>query len=280
MEVVSEPHRAALLAGLAGALLAAPSPASAYLIDLNDASVVEHGSMALELQPLGYFQTLIGPEDHELVAPSFQLYWGLAEDWDVLYVARGYGLLDPDPDDNAYSFGEQTVAFRTVLRHGTYSSDDADGPAVVFQGGLLLPGIGADPGFGATAALLVSQEWDEGTLHGNVWVNLTRDAAFELFVTAVYEGPSDWDVRPTFEVYFDLYDGEPYVSGLAGAVLDVTDAFALQAGVRLGGWEDSLEMEARLSSWIEWEVFDPTPTPAGSEGDARLRPPTLARAAR
>ncbi|MDX1579974.1 MAG: hypothetical protein R3266_15930, partial [Gemmatimonadota bacterium] len=177
-------------------LLAAPAPARAYLIDLNDASVVDHGSMALELQPIGYFQTLIGEEDHELVVPSFQLYWGLAEGWDVLYVARGYAILDDTPDQSVYSFAEQTIAFRAVLRHGTYSSDDAEGPALVFQGGLMMPGIGADDGFGATAALLFSQEWEPGTLHLNVWTNLTRDRAFELFVSAVYEGPSAWPVRP------------------------------------------------------------------------------------
>ena len=54
-----------------------------------------------------------------------------------------------------------------MLREGAYSSDDADGPSLTFQGGLLIPGIADDPGspgFGASAALLLSQWWEVGTL--------------------------------------------------------------------------------------------------------------------
>lgn len=240
-------------------LLVAPGRANAYLIDLNDAAVLDHGSMALELQPIGYYQTLIGEEEHQLIAPSFQLYWGLADGWDVLYLARGFGLLDGDPDQGAYSFDSQMIAFRAMVRDGSYCcSDDGEGPSMTVQVGAWLPGIEGDPGVGASAAFLIAQQWPEGTLHGNVWFNLTRELTFELFVSVVYESPADWPVRPTAELWFDLYDNEPLISGLLGAVGDVTDDFSIQAGVRVSGWEDFLDLEIRLSSWIEWEVWDPS----------------------
>lgn len=237
--------------------LAPATSAQAYLIDTNDAMVVEHGSMALELQPIGYLQTLIGDEEHYLVVPSAQLYWGLAEGWDVLYLTRGFGLLDDAMGDSPYAIAEQMIAFRAMLRDGAYSDEEAEGPSVTLQVGVLLPGIEAETGAGASVALLFAQQWDAGTLHLNAWANLTQARTFELFLSAVMEGPPDWSVRPTVEVYFDVDDGEPYLSGLLGAVGDVTDEFSIQAGARVGGWEDYLELEVRVSSWIEWEVWDP-----------------------
>lgn len=270
---------AALLCALS---MAISSPAHAYLIDLNDATVVGHGRMALELQPIGYYQTLIGDEEHDLVLPSFQLYWGFAEGWDLLYVARGYALLDDaPPDQSRFAYAEQMIGFRTILRHGTYSTEEEgedapDGPSLVLQTGLFLPGVDADElGFGASVALLFAQMWDEATIHLNAWANLTRERTFELFVSCVIEGPDAWPVVPTVEVYFDLYDGEPYASGLVGAVIGVTDDFLLQGGVRVGGWEDYLELEVRLSSWIEWELWDAAPSP---EDERAARPRSIARA--
>ena len=248
---------------LGALLLSVASPAHAYLIDLNDATVVGRGRMALELQPIGYHQALIGDEVHELVVPSFQLYWGFGEGWDVLYVARGYALLDDaPPDQSRFTYAQQMIGFRTVLRHGAYSTEEEGedapaGPSLVLQTGLFLPSVGpGERGFGANLALLFTQMWDEATVHLNAWASLTPERTFELFLSCVIEGPHAWPVVPLVEVYFDLEDGEPSASGLVGAVISVTDDFALQGGVRVGGWEDHLELEVRLSSWIEWEVWD------------------------
>ncbi len=239
-------------------LLVSPlATAHAYLIDTNDARVVEHGTMELELQPIGYLQTLIGDEEHYLVVPSAQLYWGFGEGFDLLWLTRGFGLLDDAMGESPYAIAEQMLLVRAMLRDGRYSDDEAEGPSVTLQAGVLLPGIGAEVGAGASIALLFAQRWDEGTLHLNVWANFTQDRTFELFTSAVIEGPIAWPVRPTIEVYFDLDDGEPYLSGLVGAVGDVSDEFALQAGARVGGWEGYLELEVRVSSWIYWDVWDP-----------------------
>lgn len=232
------------------------SPAQAYLIDLNDARVVALGTMELELQPAGYFQTLIGPEEHYLIAPSAQYYIGLAEDWDVLYLTRGYVLLDDDPEQSPYALAEQFVALRRVLVNGHYNDDELQGPSLAVQMGMFLPGIEAETGVGASVALLFAWRGDPGTIHANVWINYTQDETFDVFTSVVAEGPTAWPVRPTVEVYLDVDDGEPYVSGLVGALWEVSDEFALQGGVRVGGWEDYADLEVRLSSWIYWEVVE------------------------
>ena len=256
--------------------LARPAPARAYLIDLNDARVVDHGSMELELQPLGYYQTLLGDEEHYLIAPSAQIYWGLAEGWDVLYLTRGWGRLDEVPDQSPYTVEEQMVAFRVMLRDGAYSDEEADGPSITLQWGLLLPGIDAEIGFGATVALLFAQEWDVGTLHLNAWANLTHERAFNLFVSAVIEGPPEWPARPVIEVWFDLEVGDegevPALSGLLGIVVDVSDEFALQGGARVGGFDDRLDLEVRVSSWAAFELWDPSPPVDEQDATSMMRP--------
>ena len=237
-------------------LTLAASPAHAYLIDLNDARVVDPGTMELELQPVGYLQTLVGEEEHYLLAPSAQLYLGVSEGWDLLYVTRGYVLLDDATDQSPYALAEQFIAVRRVLVDGTYNDEDLEGPSLAVQTGVFIPGIEAETGFGASLALLFAWQTDVGTLHANVWLNYTQDETFDVFGSVAVEGPPGWPVRPTAELYVDVDDGEPYVSGLVGAVGDVSDEFSLQGGVRVGGWEDYVDIEVRLSSWIYWGVWD------------------------
>lgn len=230
------------------------SPAQAYLIDLNDARAVEPGTMELELQPVGYFQTLLGDQEHYLLAPSAQLYVGLAPGWDLLYLTRGYVGLNGRPDQSSYALAEQLLAVRRVLIEGTYNDEELDGPSLAVQTGAFLPGIDAEEGLGASVALLFAWQTEVGTLHANVWLNYTQDETFNVFTSVAVEGPPAWPVRPTAELFVDVDDGEPYISGLVGLVGDVSDEFSLQAGVRIGGAEDYADLEVRLSSWIYWEV--------------------------
>ena len=214
------------------------SPARAYLIDANDARVVAPGTMELELQPIGYYQTVIGDEEHYLIAPSAQFYAGLADGWDLLFLTRGYVLLDDDPEQSPYALAEQFLAFRRMIVNGRYDLEEGEGPSLALQMGMFLPGVEAEEGFGASVALLFAWQWDAGTVHLNAWANYTQDETWNGFFSAVYEAPPDWPVRPTAEIWLDVDDGEPTISGLIGAVGDVSDEFALQGGVRVGGWED------------------------------------------
>ncbi|MCZ7682333.1 MAG: hypothetical protein M5U28_27495 [Sandaracinaceae bacterium] len=121
--------RGRLVGWLLSLAVALPAPARAYLIDANDARVVDHGTFEAEAQPIGYYQLVLGGEDHTLVAPSMQLYLGIAEGWDLLWLTRGFGVMEPAPGQSAYSIAEQMLAFRAMLRHGAYSDDDAEGRA-------------------------------------------------------------------------------------------------------------------------------------------------------
>ncbi len=232
----------------------AASPAQAYIIDLNDARTVAPGTMELELQPIGYLQTIVGDEEHYLVAPSFQYYLGLVDGWDAIYTARGYVALDGDPEQVPYSWAEQFVGLRRMLVRGHYDDEDLVGPSLAIQPGMWLPGVDAETGLGASLALLFAWAGEHGTIHANLWLNYSARDTYGTFASVGYEAPVDWPVRLTLEAYLDYDDGEPYVSGLVGGLVEVSEEFALQAAVRVGGWEDYAELEVRLSSWIYWEV--------------------------
>lgn len=249
----------------------APRSAAAYLLDLNDARVVELGSFEAELQPIGYYTLAIGGEEHTLIAPSLQAVVGLARDCDLLLLTRGYARLDGAPGESTYALADQMLAFRVMLRHGAYSDEGSEGPSLTLQTGLLLPGIEADPDVGATLGLLFAQEGELGTLHANAWVNLTRDQTLEVFASAAIEGPPDWQVRPIVEVWIDLIaEGEPMASVVAGAWIDVTDDFAIEGGARVGGWEGWLDLEVRLAAWWRWQLWR-TPEPLRERARAPRR---------
>jgi hypothetical protein len=235
------------------AALSAPTEASAYLIDLNDARVVDPGSIELEIQPIGYYQLLIGEEERQIIAPSLSIYLGIAEGWDLFVFSRGYGLLEPAPDQGAYRIADQMIGMRTMLVRGSYSDAGMEGPSLTLQFGVLIPGIYADDGFGSNIALLFAQSWDALTIHLNAWLTLRRDRFFEGFFSAMIEGPYAWAVRPVFEVWLDVIEGgDPTISALLGAVLPIGEDFALEAGVRMGGWTSWLDLEIRTAFCWRW----------------------------
>lgn len=261
---MSRISRATVL-GLAMAMSSWAAPAHAYLVDANDARVVAPGTLELELQPAGYFQILVGDEEYYLLAPSAQIYAGLAERWDMLLLTRGYVGLGPTTRQSPYALAEQFLAFRALLVDGSYSSEgERDGPSLALQMGVFLPGVEAETGFGSSLALLFAWQADVGTFHANAWTNFTQDGTFNFFASVVLEGPPAWSVRPVVEIWADVDDGETTLSGLLGVIGDVSDEFALQAGVRVGGSDGYLDLEVRLSSWIYWE---PTPAEASAEED-------------
>lgn len=252
-------------------------------MDANDARTLDAGTLEIEFQPIGYYQVFGEEAEHQLVAPSLMLYLGLTGQVDLIFLSRGFLSLDDVPSSQRYRTWESTVALRWLLLPGRYSTEGIEGPAIALQTGVMLPNVSADERVGAQIGLLLSQQWDAGTLHANVFATYTTWDAFDLFVAVAMEGPPEWSIRPLVEVW---YDHDTYYGDLLSAVLgfyaDVAEEASLELGARVGAWEDYTELEIRISMWLElprvWgeddaeEEGDPAAIEARSQRPARLPP--------
>jgi hypothetical protein len=105
-----------------------------------------------------------------------------------------------------------------VVRPG--SLQDKAGPSVATEFGVLLPDSVGDSGFGVSAAWIVSQRWDWGSVHLNTAATLTREHHGDIFLGTIVEGPAKWTVRPVAEVFYEKEFGQfETVSGLVGLIL-------------------------------------------------------------
>src|SRR5262245_38533467 len=130
------------------AVAALPSRASAYLMDANDARVIEPGTLEFELQPVGYYRTLISDglsvdTENYPIMPSIMGYVGITHDVDFIFLTRGYYYLDHDQDSEQPLFRtyEAQMGFRFLVLRGAYSTDCTDGPAIVIQPQILVPNL-------------------------------------------------------------------------------------------------------------------------------------------
>ncbi len=79
----------------------------------------------------------------------------------------------------------------------------------------------------------MSQRWEWGTVHLNVWSELTREQHGELHFDAIVEGPHSWTLRPVLEVYSDtVFNQSQTFSALVGAIWQVRDNLAFDMGPR------------------------------------------------
>ena len=213
------------LIGLACALVS--GPALAYRpFEGTDADVAKPGTMEIELQPAG---ALREGARTTLVAPEAVVNIGLTTGWEAVFEGRGLFPLR-DSDERA-SLSDAGAFLKGVLRPG--SLQDKAGPSIATEFGLLLPGINAQPGLGASIAGIVSQRWDWGTVHLNAATALTREQRADLFLGAIVEGPSAWRVRPVAEIFVEQEFGQSRtVSGLVGAIWQIREDLSLDAGFR------------------------------------------------
>ncbi len=202
------------------------SPAYAYRpFNGTDAAVADVGELEFELQPAGLLQE---GANQTLVAPWLVTNFGFAKNWEAVLEGQLQTPLSPFDSPSLTDVG---LSLKHVLREG--SLQDKKGPSIATEFGLLLPGIGADSGTGATWATIISERWDWGTIHFNVQPSLTRDHRAELFVSTILEGPSKWKVRPVAEVFFDeKLDQETQVSGLVGLIWQARENVAVDFAVR------------------------------------------------
>lgn len=211
-----------------GAIAAAwPLPVFAYRpFDGTDAAVAELGEIEIELQPAGVMRE--GGET-TLIAPAAIINIGFEKHWEL--VLQGQGQFPLSNSEESASFAGAGVFLKHVLRPG--SLQGGTGPSVAIEFGPLLPGIRADPGTGASFAGIVSQRWDEGTIHLNMAAALTRDHYADVFLGAIVEGPSKWPVRPVAEIFYEEKIGQSHtISGLVGAIWQLRDNFSFDVGLR------------------------------------------------
>ena len=202
-------------------------PVSAYRpFDGTDADIAKPATMEIELQPAGLLRE--GPKT-TLIAPATVVNIGLTPGWEAVF--EGHGKFPLSDSEERAGLAGAGAFLKGVLRPG--SLQDQEGPSVATEFGVLLPGINAESGFGASLAGIVSQRWEWGTIHFNVATALTREHRADLFFGTIIEGPAKWTVRPVLEVFFEEEFGRSRTaSGLIGAIWQIKDELSLDVGFR------------------------------------------------
>lgn len=235
---------------LCAALVARSPGAFGYRpFDSTDAAVASPGEFELELGPAGL--VLQGGE-RTLIAPAYVLNLGLVEGWELVLQGRGQEALSSAA--HRASFAGNSVFLKGVLRDGVLQ--EKTGPSVATEFGLLLPGIHQENGVGASWAAIVSQRWSGLTLHLNTAVALTHEHRADLFVGSIFEGPSDWRVRPVAELFFEREFGTgTTVSGLVGAIWRVQENLSFDLGLREASMNGRAVSEVRLGLTVGLAVW-------------------------
>jgi hypothetical protein len=232
-----------------GALLVAAAevcaPALAYRpFDGNDAAVADQGQIGIEFEPVGYVHEGVS---RSLIAPQVVFIYGFATNWEAsLQGEASHGLTD---DLRPHALLDTKVSAKGVLREG--SLQDKSGPSLATEVSVLLPEAGGDRGAGAGLALIASQRFEAVTVHLNLAGTLTRQKDGDLFTGIIVEGPREWPVRPVAEVLRERdFGGDTVVSGLIGAIWEVSDRIALDGGYRHGRVGDRKLKEFRAGMSI------------------------------
>ena len=207
--------------------------------DGTDAAVADTGKVEVELGPVEYRRQAAS---RTLFAPSTRINYGFAPDWEAVVEGRvAHGL---SGDIRGTGIVEDSATLKRVLREGVLQ--EKPGPSIATEFGVLLPGVRADRGTGATLAGIVSQQWEGLTFHFNTAAALTREQHADLFVGVIAEGPRDWPVRPVGEVFYDRDFGEARTrSALIGAIWQISDDVAADVGLRGARVNDHTACEIR-----------------------------------
>jgi hypothetical protein len=241
-------------------------PAYAYRpFNSTDAAVAARGEMEIECGPLGY---VVDADGRFLVIPTFILNFGIAENWEVVLEGRNFLLVQPMSGDRRDTLRDTALSLKGVVRQGSLQENHT-GPSVGLEVGLLLPGIGTDPGIGASFAGIVSQRWSAVAVHVNGALLVTHEHTLGAMAGAIVEGPSRWAVRPVAEVVLEQDAGRT-VSSVVGGIWQVRKGLSLDAGLRIARADGATLRELRAG--FTWAF------PLKSGADARRTgPPSLPR---
>jgi hypothetical protein len=234
---------------IAGLLLVSARAEAYRPFDGTDADVANRGVFELELGPVQYYRE--GRQDF-LVSPALVLNLGIFEDTElVIDTDQTIALGTLDSGASRVSLLDDDVLLKHVFREGTVQGKT--GVSLAAEGGVLTPEIGGDAGVGGSLDVITSYQWSWGTVHWNEWFEYTRAHHADLFTGVILEGPHDWVVRPVAELFYDKdFVASHTASALVGAIWDVCDSLALDAGIRGARMDDESLVEARLG--LTWSV--------------------------
>jgi len=223
-----------------------PLGASAYRpFNSTDAAVAAKGEVEIEFGPAGY---LVQGPDKALVAPSLILNWGFADRWEAVLEGRHFVELGSDIRQPRLRVEDTALSLKGILREG--SLQEKTGLSIATELGALLPTINGDTGVGAEWALIVSQRWEDLTVHVNGAAAWTRAHAPGVFGGVILEGHDAWLVRPVAEVFVERERDSPTtVSGLVGTIWRASDGLSFDAAVRRAhaGGVDTTEIRIGLT---------------------------------
>ncbi len=237
------------LRALAAALLvAAPAMARGYRpFDQTDAAVAPPRVVELELGPIDWVRA----GGAGSLAPNFTFNYGVADRLELVVDGRSrLRLASQAPGER--SDVSAAVLLKGVVRRGALQ--DAPGPSVALEAGVLLPSWPGGGGAGASLAGIVSYRWPALTVHANLEGAVTREHDLDAVGGAILEGPDAWIVRPVAEGWVERVAGRSDVSGLAATIWRVGEALALDAAARVGREEGVRVVELRAG--LTW-AFSP-----------------------
>jgi|SRR5579859_12379 len=233
------------VAAIVGVVLGAASwqeRAFAYRpFDSTDADVAKPRELEFEIGPAGYLRV---ESDRFVVAPAIIANAGILEGYELVLEGKNRIRTTSSPGEPDDELGDAALSLKVMLREG--SMQDKSGLSVATEIGSLLPATGPDTGFGASAALIVSERAGIGGAHLNGGVFLGRTHHPGTFAGLILEGPFEWRVRPVVEGFFEReVDVETIGTGLAGFIWKARDNLSFDAAVRAGRAADLTLVEVR-----------------------------------
>jgi hypothetical protein len=230
------------------ALLAAIwSPAAhAYRpFDGTDAATAEPGVFELEFGGSYLHQG----KEKSISAPAAVANWGLEGDTEIVLEGLMRRQLGDTSDGHRTSLDDTVLSVKHVFRRG--SLQDAGGPSIAAECGVLLPTINGPSGTGATCDGIVSARGDAGAMHLNAALTRTREHTTSRFLGLILEGPEAWAVRPVMEISTQRNASEPRTNAaLLGAIWKQSEDLSFDVGVRKGHSNGGNLTELRVG--LDW----------------------------
>ncbi len=217
--------------------------------DGTDADVAKEGTFELELGPVHYLR-----QDgiSYVLAPATVLNFGIFHDAELVIDSKNLIANQHVPGQAHYQFVDQDVLVKLILHRG--SLQGGEGISAAVETGPLIPGINGDPGFGASANLILSQAWKPLTLHFNNQLSDTREHVGDYFSSLILiGGPEHWPVRPVAEMFGERTFGKSSsVSGLIGAIWHADRKIDLDFALREADVDAQSVTEVRIG--LTWRI--------------------------